>query len=367
MSLCRGELIMKSEGRHADGGDLDGAGSVLEGRELVKLFRGRGTWRGRVVRAVDGVSVTVRAGETIGIVGESGCGKSTLARLLLGLEKPETGVVLFKGLNVSTLDAEQHRDYRRGAQMIFQNPQQSFNPMFTVGWSIRDGLRLTNGLSRSEKKWRAGELLEKVGLDKSLQFRTRDEVSGGELQRAALARALAVDPEVLVLDEPTSALDASVQGQIVQVLLDLQTELRLGYLLITHDMRIVRMMAQHVIVMYLGQIVETGTTQEILTAPRHPYTISLLSATAIGRPARQGALLQGEARAVSDTYQGCRFASRCRFQTEGCEEVQALNPYGGRMHRVRCWRCEEIAVSGAAGSGLSGASGSSSGVDLGVS
>jgi peptide/nickel transport system ATP-binding protein/oligopeptide transport system ATP-binding protein len=307
-----------------------------------------------VIRAVDGVSVSVRAGETIGVVGESGCGKSTLARLLLGLEEPEKGTVSFRGLDIATLKEQQRLEYRRGVQMIFQNPQQSFNPMFTIGWSIRDALRLVKDLPRAEKKLRAGGLLERVGLDKSLQYRTRDQVSGGELQRAALARALAVDPQILVLDEPTSALDASVQGQIVQLLLDLQAELQLGYLLITHDMRIVRMMAERIIVMYLGQIVEAGPTEEILTAPRHPYSVSLLSATAIGTPSRLEEVLAGEAHAVSESYQGCRFAPRCRFRTEGCEQAQKLRALGDADQRVRCWRYEEIAVSRAAGSVLSG-------------
>jgi oligopeptide/dipeptide ABC transporter ATP-binding protein len=229
--------------------------------------------------------------------------------------------------------------------MIFQHPEQSFNPMLTIGASLRDAFRLRSDLAGRERDTIGAELLERAGLDPSLRTRRRSELSGGELQRAALARALASDPRVLVLDEPTSALDASVRGQVVELLLTLQHENDLGYVLITHDMRLVRMMATRVHVMYLGQVVEEGDVADVLERPRHPYTRSLLNAALLGRTRlRSAASVRGEVDDLPLDYSGCRFAPRCAYAIAGCEQPQLLEETR-RARRVRCWRAEELAHS----------------------
>jgi oligopeptide/dipeptide ABC transporter ATP-binding protein len=317
---------------------------VLEADELVKVFGGRGLRRSRAITAVDHVTVAIERSATVAVVGESGCGKTTLARLLLGLQQPDAGEVRFEGQPLASLNAAGLLRFRRAVQMIFQHPQQSFNPMLTIGSSLRDAFRLRSDLSSRERDLQAVELLSLAGLDPSMRARRRSELSGGELQRAALARALASDPRALVLDEPTSALDASVRGQVVELLQRLQQQKQLGYLLITHDMRLVRMMASHVLVMYLGQVVEEGDVHSILNGPKHPYTRSLLAAAELGRERlRTAAAVRGEVSELDPGYVGCRFAPRCRHGIEGCEQPQKLrqlSPHG----RVRCWRAEELAA-----------------------
>ncbi len=319
------------------------ADAVLEGDGLVKVFRSSGLRRSRSVTAVEHVSVAVNTATTVAIVGESGCGKTTLARLLLNLQQPDEGEVRFNGRALTSLNADELRGYRRAVQMIFQNPQQSFNPMLTIGTSLRDAFRLRTDIPRRERDSISKELLAHVGLSPLMRSRKRTELSGGELQRAALARSLASDPRLLVLDEPTSALDASIRGQVVDLLLRLQQEKRLGYLLITHDMRLVRVMASHVLVMYLGQVVEEGEVERVLDAPRHPYTRSLLNAALLGRSGlRTAAAVRGEVSDLDPSYQGCRFAPRCPYAIAGCEQPQVLRELSPRQ-RVRCWRAEELA------------------------
>jgi peptide/nickel transport system ATP-binding protein/oligopeptide transport system ATP-binding protein len=297
-------------------------------------------WQRRGVTAVDHVSVSLEPGRTIAVVGESGSGKSTLARLLLNLEQPDAGTVSFDGMTLSAMSEAETRAYRQAVQMVFQHPQQSFNPMLTIGSSVKDALRLRDDLSRSQKDRTVRELLSLVGLDPVLAARRRRELSGGELQRAALARALASQPRLLILDEPTPALDASIRGQIIELLLRFQEEEGLGYLVVTHDMRLVQMMADHVLVMYLGQIVEEGPTDAVLRQPLHPYTRSLVKAAALeGGTVR--AAVRGEISELPEGYKGCRFYSRCPFATQGCLEPQALAT-ARRAHSVRCWRWEEI-------------------------
>jgi oligopeptide/dipeptide ABC transporter ATP-binding protein len=284
----------------------------------------------------------VGQGATVAVVGESGCGKSTLARLLLGLQEPDEGEVRFDGRPLEALDEDELHRYRRAVQMIFQHPQQSFNPMLTIGASLRDAFRLRRDVRGRKRDGLAGELLALTGLDPSMRTRRPSELSGGELQRAALARALASDPRLLVLDEPTSALDASIRGQVVELLLKLQAEKNLGYLLITHDMRLVRMMASRVLVMYLGQVVEEGRAADVLGRPRHPYTRSLLDAALLGRSQlRSAAAVRGEVSELPPGYVGCRFAPRCPHAVAGCERPQVL-PEHAPMQRVRCWRAEEL-------------------------
>jgi oligopeptide/dipeptide ABC transporter ATP-binding protein len=312
---------------------------TVEAESVVKTYHKPGILRRSTVRAVDHVSLVLRTGTTVAIVGESGCGKSTLARLLLNLERPDSGTVTFDGKTVRGMNDSERRGYRRTVQMVFQHPQQSFNPMLTIGSSLRDALRLRDDLSGKEKDETVRELLSTVGLDPTIEKRRRRELSGGELQRAALARALGSHPAFLVLDEPTSALDASVRGQIIELLLRLQEDSGLGYLLITHDMRLVQMMAGHVLVMYLGQIVEEGRPS-VLEESLHPYTRSLVRAAFLeGGSVRS--VVRGEVAEIEEGYEGCRFYPRCPFATHECLEPQVLED-AGPDHNVRCWRWEEI-------------------------
>jgi oligopeptide/dipeptide ABC transporter ATP-binding protein len=291
------------------------------------------------VRAVDHVSLALSRRTTVAIVGESGCGKSTLARLLLNLEQPDSGSVNFQGEPLGTMSRAETQDYRRAVQMVFQHPQESFNPMLTIRSSLRDALRLRDDLSSRKKDDAVHELLVRVGLDPSIGERWRRELSGGELQRAALARALGSQPVFLVLDEPTSALDASIRGQIVELLMRLQEDSGLGYMLITHDMRLVHMMADHVRVMYLGQIVEEGPPS-VLQDSLHPYTRSLIKAAFL-EDGRVRAAIRGEVAEMPAGYEGCRFYPRCPFGTQECLQPQVLEE-ASPGHDVRCWRWKEI-------------------------
>jgi len=312
----------------------------LDAREVVKRYGRHGFGNRRSIAAVDHVSVSLQPGKTIAIVGESGSGKSTLTRLLLNLEGVDAGEISFNGVSLQRMSSEQRRAYRQSVQLVFQHPQQSFNPMLTIGGSILDALRLRDDLSRREKQQVCGELFELVGLDPAMGERRRREVSGGELQRAALARALASQPKLIVLDEPTSALDASIRGQIVELLLQFQARSDLGYLVVTHDMRLVQLMAGHVMVMYLGQIVEEGPTEEILRRPRHPYTRSLIEAASL-EGERVRAVVRGEVTTLAEDYQGCRFFDRCPFARKKCLQPQELAVTDDDRH-VRCWRWRDV-------------------------
>ena len=295
---------------------MTGDPPLLEARDLRKVFGdGGGLLRreGRPVTAVEEVSFRLRRGETLGLVGESGCGKSTTARLLLGLESPDRGRVLFDGMALSEMGREQRRAFRRRAQIVFQDPFGSLNPRFTVGASIREVLAV-HGIARGrEARDRAGELLERVGLEAADAGRYPHEFSGGQRQRIGIARALAVEPDLLVADEPVSALDVSVQAQILNLLADLREELGLTMLFIAHDLAVVRHVADRVAVMYLGRIVESGPADELYREPLHPYTRALLAAVprpGVGGSAPAEALLRGEAGGEVPEG-GCPLYPRC--------------------------------------------------------
>jgi peptide/nickel transport system ATP-binding protein len=295
------------------------------------------------VHAVNGVGLQLRRGETLGIVGESGCGKSTLGQAIMGLAPVAEGHIRFEGRDLAALSRGEAREVRRRMQIVFQDPQSSLNPRMPVWRLIAEPLQIRGGLSTAALHARAAELAEAVGLRPDQIDRYPHEFSGGQRQRIAIARVLGLEPSLLVLDEPTSALDVSVQAQIVNLLLGLQRDLGLTYLLISHDVSLIRHVCDRVAVMYLGQVVETGPAEEVLAAPRHPYTRALLDAVpSLEHPlpavtAARAAELPSNRRLPK----GCFFRERCPFAAVGCDAPQELRPLiPGRA--VRCHRAEAI-------------------------
>jgi peptide/nickel transport system ATP-binding protein len=299
---------------------------LLEVSDLVKHFPIRTGLFGRatsVVRAVDGVSFDVQAGDTLGIVGESGCGKSTTARLIMHLIKPDSGTVALGGRAVGTPDLPL-REYRSQVQMVFQDSYASLNPRMTIEDSIGYGPRV-HGLPLADAVRRARRLLDRVGLDPArFAGRYPHELSGGQRQRVNIARALALEPKLLLLDEAVSALDKSVEAQVLNMLVDLKTELGLTYIFISHDLNVVQYLSDRVLVMYLGKIVELGTVEAIYGNPQHPYTRALLSARPSMDPRRRTkeAPIQGDPPNPIDPPSGCRFRTRCPFAEEICARVE---------------------------------------------
>jgi oligopeptide/dipeptide ABC transporter ATP-binding protein len=318
---------------------------LLRVRGLAKHYPVRhGILRSRqagVVRAVDGVSFDLRAGETLGLVGESGCGKSTLARTVLRLEVATAGEVLYRGSDMLALEGPALRSLRRKVQVIFQDPYASLNPRMTVAqilsepWAIHPHL-----LAPAARAGRIAELLERVGLHAEHARRYPHQFSGGQRQRIGIARALALEPEVVICDEPVSALDVSVQAQVINLLEDLRDQMGLSYLFIAHDLSIVRHLCDRVAVMYLGGIVEQGLTERIFGEPRHPYTRALLSASPVPDPDAQGARerirLRGEVPNPADRPSGCRFRTRCWKAAERCSVEEPALSEDGRGHGVAC-------------------------------
>jgi ABC-type glutathione transport system ATPase component len=248
---------------------------LLEGRSVSKCFRvARGRVGGQSFSALDDVSISVRAGEIVGVVGESGSGKSTLGKILIGLMRPDSGEVLFRGAPLTTLAGGGWREYRRSVQAVFQNPLRSFNPMWTIGKTLREASSFAQHSSRTPS-WAAEELLEQVGLGREFATRRPSQMSGGELQRAAIARALATDPALIFLDEPTSALDVSVRGQVINLLLELHERRSLAILWVTHELAVVRATADRVVVMRHGNVIEEGPAAAVFGRPVHAYTQAL--------------------------------------------------------------------------------------------
>ena len=316
----------------------------LEAVDVRKSYGVHAGWtRIASITALEGVSVQAWEGKTLAIAGESGCGKSTLGRLLLGLVAPERGEIRFTGHPLGALTEIGWRNFRRSVQMVFQNTLTSFNPMLTVGGTVADAMRLRSDLiSKQAKMGEAGHLLNQVGLEASLLDRYPSEVSAGQLQKASIARALATKPRMIFLDEPTSALDASGRRQILDLLSRLQSELGLGYVLVSHDFHAIGAMAHHLVVMYLGQVVEEGPAAEVLKQPLHPYTRALLAASALGSSRGSGWRIRGELSQLPPGYQGCRLYSRCPHAAPGCRELQTLVAVRPQQN-VRCWRAVEIA------------------------
>jgi peptide/nickel transport system ATP-binding protein len=325
---------------------------LLEALNLRKHFPLRGGVLQRTrawVRAVDDVSFEVAPGETLGIVGESGCGKSTLARLLLRLIEPDAGVVRFGGEDVLAASASRMKRLRRDMQLVFQDPYASLNPRLTIEDTVAFSL-LVHGTPRAEAGARARALLGRVGLDPRLHGRRyAHELSGGQRQRVNIARALVLDPKLLVLDEPVSALDKSVQAQVLNLLQDLKAERALTYVLISHDLNVIEYVSDRVLVMYLGEVVETGTAEALAQAPKHPYTQALFASAPSMDPDRRMDRLPitGDPPNPINPPSGCRFRTRCPFAMPRCAEATPPRVPVGAAHEVACYLYEAVPASAA--------------------
>jgi len=319
---------------------------VLEVRDLKVHFPfSRGPLWNRqsgAVRAVDGISFTVRAGETFGLVGESGCGKSTTARAIVHLTHCTAGTVLLDGRPIQHLSEEAMRPYRRDVQMIFQDPFASLNPRMSVGRIIAEPMNIFQLHRPRDRRLEVMRLMELVGLNPRYVNRYPHEFSGGQRQRIGIARALAVEPKLIICDEPVSALDVSIQAQVINLLMELQSRLGVSYVFISHDLSIVRHISHRIGVMYLGRLVEVADSRDLYARPRHPYTQALLSAVPVPDPrierARGHAVLAGEVRSVDAVNAGCVFADRCPLVEPQCRERSP--ELEGQRHQVACFLAE---------------------------
>jgi oligopeptide transport system ATP-binding protein len=330
------------------------ANYLLEVEDLSKLYPVR---RGLVmaktigtVRAVDGISFNLSRGETLALVGESGCGKSTTARLVLRLIEPSTGIIRFEGTDITEMGGAPLRKLRRRMQIVFQDPFASLNPRMTVGDILEEPLIVHEIGDKTARRARVNQLLSLVGLATYHASRYPHEFSGGQRQRIGIARALAVEPALVVCDEPVSALDVSIQAQVVNLLKDLQTRLGLSYLFIAHDLAVVKHVADRVAVMYLGRIVEIATKDELFANPRHPYTRTLLSAIPRPDPHRKGGrqIPGGDVPSPMNPPAGCRFHTRCVFATDVCRTDDPALHMVGPNHQSACHHAEALPPADAA-------------------
>ena len=315
---------------------------ILETRNLKKYFK---VGKDRLLHAVDDVNLKIMSGQTLGVVGESGCGKSTLGRTILRLLEPTGGEILYNGHNIEKLSASKMREYRKDMQIIFQDPYSSLNPRKSVYEAIAMPLRVNNYGSKAEIDKRTRELMDRVGLAARLADAYPHELDGGRRQRICVARALALDPKFIVCDEPVSAMDVSIQAQILNLLMDLQDDMDLTYMFITHDLSVVKHISNEIMVMYLGKCVERTSSREMFANPRHPYTKALLSAIPIPDISSRSKKLipiKGEVTSPVNPKPGCRFADRCDYCTQKCHEVDPELREVSPGHLVACHRLEEI-------------------------
>ena len=318
---------------------------ILKVEGLKKYFPVQRGFLQRVVgwiKAVDGVDLELPAGKTLGLVGESGCGKSTLARLILKLLDSDGGKIIFKGEDITNLSRAEMKAYRSKMQIIFQDPFGSLNPRMTVGQSIEEGLRSINMGGRGQRQARLTELLEMVGIPAWAAQRYPHEFSGGQRQRIGIARALSVEPELIICDEPISALDVSIQAQILNLLQGLRKRLGLSYLFIAHDLSVVEYVSDTVAIMYLGHVMEYGPAEEVYSQHLHPYSSALLEAAPVPEPSakRSWTPLAGDVPSPFNPPPGCKFQNRCPLVENRCRkgEIEFYDVNGSGNHFVRCWK-----------------------------
>ena len=314
---------------------------LIDVRDLKQYFNiNVGMFKTKPLKAVDGVSFSIKKGETLGLVGESGCGKTTVGRSILHLYKPTSGQIFYNGKEIST--PKEIHDFRKKATMVFQDPYSSLNPRMTVSDIIGEPLDIHKAYAtRAERQARILELMERVGLNSEHASRYAHEFSGGQRQRIGIARALALNPDFIVCDEPVSALDVSIQAQVINMFEDLQQKLGVAYLFIAHDLLVVQHISDRIAVMYLGHIVELAESNELMSKPMHPYTESLLSAVPIPDPKsareKKRIVLEGDVPSPLKMPTGCPFRTRCRYATEQCAAERPELTDRGDGHMVACW------------------------------
>ena len=316
---------------------------LIEVKDLKKYFQ---VGKHATLKAVDGVNFKIYKGETLGLVGESGCGKTTCGKTVMGLYEATGGQVIFDGTDIHSLNRKEKKEFTKRAQIIFQDPYSSLNPRMTVEDLIGEGIDIHGLYKGEERKQKIHELLELVGLNKEHALRFPREFSGGQRQRIGIARALAVEPEFIVCDEPISALDVSIQAQVVNLLIELQKKKNLTYLFIAHDLSMVKHISDRVGVMYLGNMVEFASSDELYSEPLHPYTKALMSAIPIPDPdeekKKKRIPIEGEIPSPINPKPGCRFAARCRYATDACREATPELVEVKPDHFVACHRVKEL-------------------------